>query len=157
MRCLRTTLAPTLILAAALAGCGGSDQVGDTPPQPGLVDPLRTDAAWPHTPAPTGVALLDARETQGLVSMPWHLLALSRASITIQYVVGGGCDQAAGAYRSESGSRVLIGVYSRQVRPEGTACTTDARVGIGVLPLSRPLGSRELVHVTVAGAEQGPL
>lgn len=145
-------LAVTAFVLAALlciAACTGQGSVQGIPASlwnAAVVDPIKPAGL------PTNWQATKAQRANSFDSInsigSWNLLEIRKngLELVVNYVQGGGCDNARGIFVVETDSKVaLVPMYYES----GLPCTsnTSLRAPIGLVELSNPLGGRQLLHL----------
>lgn len=161
-RSMMTAIAVSASLLCCIAGCEAStpqEEVGIASPtaRPAeTVTPSDIPTAVPSTladrvtPAPT----IRHTDAASLTSSPWTLVAISanRRMITIKANQGGGCDHPGGVEVTQTSTHVEIAsLYQSGNQTPGTNCLAYLATPIWALTLTRPLGTRTLIHAPATG------
>jgi hypothetical protein len=114
------------------------------PSAPASTDPLQPSRVSDLPPGGPAVTVTTA--SGSVVSMPWGLATTpSGRSLDVFYVAGGGCNTPLGVHVVETATTVEVWVLSTQTNTKG-ACASDLKIGRSTIELSKPLGTRTLLH-----------
>jgi hypothetical protein len=135
---------------SASVGSGASKASAAASTVGAVDDPLSAAPPADYVPGVTPpVALVDRRA--GEVSMPWALVTISGAKLTVWYTAGDGdCYEAVGAHVDYVGNAVQVALLSKDVKPGADACSDGLLKGRGTIQLDQPLGGRMLLHAAVS-------
>lgn len=142
------------VVAFALAFCAGctvaaADRPLPETPAAAVTAQVPARPTAPVWPSPSVPVVLSKADTIGAESTPWKPVALDGRTLTIRYVVGGGCQSFKGVrVRSSEKSVEVWTVVSTD--KSAAACTDALALGAARVVLDRPLGDRTLLHAPVS-------
>ncbi len=116
------------------------------PSAPASLDPLRPSHEA-DLPAASTAVTVSTTALRSAISMPWRLAsAPSGRSLDVFYAAGdGGCTVPVGVHVVETTTTVELWVLSNRTVSNG-ACASTFVVGRSTIELSKPLGTRALLH-----------
>jgi hypothetical protein len=148
-------LALTAVMAVSVVLLAGCTAPSAHPPTPLPSGPAVVDSRTPGPraaklgPAPTPAVSLSAHDTIGLESTPWEFVRATGTTLTIRYVAGGGCSAWRGVRVAQAAKSVELWT-TVQTDHGQQACADYLATGSATIQLTRPLGSRRLLHAPVS-------